>query len=62
MKKLNNISIFLSFSGACFALAGFLMGLEIRGFTGMTVYFQLPILIFCFGIFCFNLVDSLRHD
>ena len=62
MKKLNNISIFLSFFGVCFALLGFLMSLEQRGFHGITVWFQFPALIFCFCIFCLIFIDYLKNN
>jgi hypothetical protein len=52
----------LAFSGVFFALIGFLLGLEQRGFHGMTVWFQFPALIFCFSVFCFTVIEYLRND
>ena len=52
--------VYISLIGVCFALAGFLMGMQTRGFNGLTVYFQLPTLIFCFTVFCIMLFDHFR--
>jgi len=51
-----------TFCGTCLALIGFLMGLEQRGCNGITLWFQFPALIFCFGIFCFTFFRYLRND
>jgi hypothetical protein len=48
--------------GTCLALIGFLMGLEQRGCNGITLCFQFPALIFCFGMFCFTFFSYLRND
>lgn len=52
----------LGFSGIFFAVIGFLMGLEQRGFHGITVWFQFPTLIFCFVVFCFSFINYFRND
>ena len=45
-----------TFVGTCMCLSGFLMSYENHGFTGTTVYFHLPALIFCFGLFMASIV------
>ena len=62
IKGLNGAGVIGTFGGTCLALMGFLMGLEQRGFHGITVWFQFPALIFCFGIFCLTLIGYLRND
>ena len=47
IKELNDAGVIGTFGGTCLAL----MGLEQRGFHGITVWFEFPALIFCFSIF-----------
>ena len=58
-------SIFGTFAGTCLCLSGFLMSYENQGFHGSTLYFHLPALIFCFGLFMASIVmyfNSKKND
>lgn len=62
MRNNNFNYVSISLFAACLALAGFLLGIHARGFCGATVYFQLPVLVFCTGMFFINLIDYLKND
>ena len=62
IKRLNKAGVIGTFGGTCFTLISFLMGIEQRGYHGITVWFQFPALIFCFCMFCLTLIYYIRND
>ena len=56
MKK---VGLLMTFGGFCLCLSGFLMSYENIGFTGLTVYFHLPALIFTGGLFIASCIINL---
>lgn len=55
MREGKIIDIMGTLAGTCLSLAGFLIGLDSRGFHGMTLWFNFPAFIFCFCIFMITL-------